>query len=453
MGINYNPSIVIDSSLVLHLDAANTRSYPGSGTSWTDLSGNGNTGTLANGPTYNPLNGGSLVFDGTDDYVTVSNNISPGTGDFAISVFVYKTDTYPNRYVWDLGTNGAVLSTGTSITPGFRYYNPTVGYIFGPTHTVNTWYNIVISRISGTTYFYSNGSLVNSAADTGNIGSWGTTLNIGRYGGGGSIHLGKISNLSVYKGRGLTAAEVLQNYNALIGRYNTNFNPLSISGIQFWVDASDSTTLYQDSGLTTLAVANNDVVGGWKDKSGNNRHATQSSSAAKPLLKTAAQNSRNVVSLDGINDLLNISGVSPTFSGYTCFCAFTRPTTGIISKPLGGDNSAGGYTYPFHWYTNDGIYIQTSSGFYNIGSSSIGAQQITVSHVSSASSTLNLRKNGVLLDSRSYSGTTNFLTYIGYNSVEYHNGNIFEILVYDSELSASNILLVEAYLKDKWGTP
>ena len=161
----------------------------------------------------------NVSFDGTDDYATVSNNISPGTGDFAVSVFVYKTDTITNRYVWDFGSNGGTLSSGTSITAGFRYYNPTVGYILGPTHTVNTWYNLVVSRISGITYFYSNGSLVNSAADTGNIGFWGTTLNIGRYGGGGNIHLGSISNLFVYKGIGLTAAQVLQNFNALRGRY------------------------------------------------------------------------------------------------------------------------------------------------------------------------------------------------------------------------------------------
>ena len=161
----------------------------------------------------------TLVFDGTDDYATVSNNISPGTGDFAVSVFVYKTDTVTNRYVWDFGSNGGTLASGTSITTEFRYYNPTVGYILGPTQTVNTWYNLVISRISGITYFYSNGSLVNSAADTGNIGSWGTTLNIGRYGGGGYIHLGSISNLFVYKGIGLTAAQVIQNYNALRGRF------------------------------------------------------------------------------------------------------------------------------------------------------------------------------------------------------------------------------------------
>ena len=211
--------------LVLALDAGNTKSYPGSGTTWTDLSGNGNTGTLTNGPLYSSANGGSVVFDGVDDYVTISNNITPGTGDFAVSVWVYKTETTANRYVWDFGANGGTLSSGTGITQGFRYYNPTIGtgsvlYTSGPVHNINTWYNIVISRISGTTYFYSNGSLIVSAADAGNIGSWGTALTIGNYGGGGSYcHQGNIFNLLVYKNKGLTAAEISQNFNALRGRY------------------------------------------------------------------------------------------------------------------------------------------------------------------------------------------------------------------------------------------
>ena len=190
---------------------------------WTDLSGRGSNGTLTNGPTYSSANGGSLVFDGTDDYVTVSNNISPGTGDFAVSVWVYKTETTVNRYVWDFGSNGGTLASGTSQGSGFRYYNPTIGvsslYTSGPVHNINTWYNIVISRISGTTYFYSNGSLIVSAADAGNIGSWGTALTIGNYGGGGSYcHQGKISNFKIYN-RALSAAEVSQNFNALRGRY------------------------------------------------------------------------------------------------------------------------------------------------------------------------------------------------------------------------------------------
>lgn len=68
--MKFGKSIVTD-GLVLHLDAANTKSYPGTGTTWTDLSGNGNDGTLTNGPTFDSDNGGSIVVDGVDDYLTL----------------------------------------------------------------------------------------------------------------------------------------------------------------------------------------------------------------------------------------------------------------------------------------------------------------------------------------------------------------------------------------------
>ena len=67
MALSHSPSIVTN-GLVLCLDAANSKSYPGSGTTWTDLSGRGNNGTLVNGVGYNSGNLGSLVFDGVDDY-------------------------------------------------------------------------------------------------------------------------------------------------------------------------------------------------------------------------------------------------------------------------------------------------------------------------------------------------------------------------------------------------
>ena len=67
MAFSYSPKIVTD-GLVFAVDAANKKSYPGSGTTWTDLAGS-NDGTLTNGPTFDSGNGGSIVFDGSDDYI------------------------------------------------------------------------------------------------------------------------------------------------------------------------------------------------------------------------------------------------------------------------------------------------------------------------------------------------------------------------------------------------
>jgi hypothetical protein len=110
----YRGANVVTSGLVLALDAANTKSYPGSGTTWSDLSGNGNTGTLTNGPTFNSANGGSIAFDGIDDYtnlglVTQLTNIT----NVSVNAWVYpvtsSTTVYVSRYFNTTLNNGWLI--------------------------------------------------------------------------------------------------------------------------------------------------------------------------------------------------------------------------------------------------------------------------------------------------------------------------------------------------------
>ena len=82
MAVGYNPRIVTD-GLVLCLDSANTKSYGGSGTTWTDVSGSGNNGTLYNGPTHTSGADGYFTFDGSNDYSQLSDTLAPSTGSFS----------------------------------------------------------------------------------------------------------------------------------------------------------------------------------------------------------------------------------------------------------------------------------------------------------------------------------------------------------------------------------
>ena len=88
------PNVVTD-GLVLYLDAGNTKSYPGSGTGWIDLSGRVNNGILANGPTFDSSNGGSIVFDGSNDYTDVadSSSINFGTNSFSFNFWIKSTQS------------------------------------------------------------------------------------------------------------------------------------------------------------------------------------------------------------------------------------------------------------------------------------------------------------------------------------------------------------------------
>ena len=65
---------IVTDGLILYLDAANTKSYISGSTDWYDLTTYNNDGTLTNGPTFSSTNGGSIVFDGVNDYVQVNNS-------------------------------------------------------------------------------------------------------------------------------------------------------------------------------------------------------------------------------------------------------------------------------------------------------------------------------------------------------------------------------------------
>ena len=88
-GVTLNGVYVIDLGIVttnlsMFLDAGNASSYPGTGTAWTDLSGNSRNGTLTNGPTYTSADGGAIVFDGTDDFVQCSGSLTATAATFVI---------------------------------------------------------------------------------------------------------------------------------------------------------------------------------------------------------------------------------------------------------------------------------------------------------------------------------------------------------------------------------
>ena len=224
---------IVENGLVLCLDAANKLSYPRTGTTWTDLSGNSNTGTLTNGPTFNAANMGGIVFDGTNDYVTVANasSLNPSNG-ISVSVWVKFTSTINNtrqmlvekhtspgsgwwfagennKIVWlILGTSGGEkyidLTNNTSLISGIIYN--IVGTYDATGSTLKLYVN---GRDDGGTIL-GGGSGLSSSSNPLIIGkqhNWGN--------GPSSITM---FNTSLYN-RALSAAEVLQNYNATKSRF------------------------------------------------------------------------------------------------------------------------------------------------------------------------------------------------------------------------------------------
>ena len=91
-GVYGGTSGIVSTNIVLDLNATNSSSYSGSGTTWTDLSSSSNNGTLTNGPTFDSGNGGSIVFDGTNDRVQFGSDIFDPNSNFTITAWVNFDD-------------------------------------------------------------------------------------------------------------------------------------------------------------------------------------------------------------------------------------------------------------------------------------------------------------------------------------------------------------------------
>ena len=216
------PTDIVTSGMVLFLDANNTNSYPGSGTIWYDLTGNGNTGTLTNGPTFNSENGGSIVFDGVDDYVNVANASSLNSSAQTISVW-YNATTIPGRAATVIGKHDVAGSNNgynifasnlTEIKVGSTTYGAGPG-----TGTSGVWYLLTLAYTANSSMTcYINGVSSGTTA-IGNLSISSQPFRIGRsVDSFWSAFTGKISIVTVYN-RQLSDSEILQNFNATRARF------------------------------------------------------------------------------------------------------------------------------------------------------------------------------------------------------------------------------------------
>jgi len=219
-------SSIVSSGLVLNLDAGNISSYPGSGTTWTDLSSQGNNATLVNSPTYNSSNGGYLTTNGTDSYITIPNNSTLNSNVTTISVwFQYST---VNNYYGSLiskadqsGTyNGWNIYIYNNIINAQIKGNPATTDIPGTTISTNVWYNITLVSVSGgNSHLYLNNSLLNSRNTVSYNVTTSQPLRIARAIDAFWTYFGGNVGQIIQYNRALTSGEITQNYDSLKSRF------------------------------------------------------------------------------------------------------------------------------------------------------------------------------------------------------------------------------------------
>jgi len=205
---------IISSNLKLHLDASNSTSYSGSGTTWTDISTTGMSATLTNGPVYSTNNGGYFTFDGTNDYVSLPSAY-PGSNDITIEAWVYPTafggfKVISNMNSWSTGDvhfqfDGNALQFALCGQPD-KYST----FAFN----TNTWYHIaaVYDKSAATIKFYVNGTLINTESYGSPPSISANTFKIGSWNGNDRFFLGNISMIRMYSSS-LSDNQILNNYN------------------------------------------------------------------------------------------------------------------------------------------------------------------------------------------------------------------------------------------------
>ena len=228
MGAYGGPDIITD-GLIFAIDAGSARSYPGSGTTADSLIGS-HVGTLTNGVGFSSANGGTFVFDGTDDYISVpySTQLDPTVGiTFESWIYapdlttVYYQELYrkenPNgRHLFSFQVSGTILSFGTQTTvSGYNELDASIT----PSALENKWLHAVASYQSGYKAIYINGDLIDSDTSiTGTLVQANAAQIIGSIAGSGEFFEGNYASFKMYN-RGLSATEIEQNYNAQKSRF------------------------------------------------------------------------------------------------------------------------------------------------------------------------------------------------------------------------------------------
>ena len=202
MAFHHSPNIVKE-GLVLCMDAADKNSYPGSGTTWSDLSPtNDNDGTLTNGPTFSTAGGGTIVFDGNNDHVRLGDSIGAlGSTSATFSAWIYRTNSSGYDYFFDAReASGKGYCQGNS---GDNVVNASEGTIYVDGVATNAlvvggWHHLTITGMTIET------------TESFIIGSY--------HSGTDFLHLGNIATVHVYN-RVLSVKELQHNFNATRTRF------------------------------------------------------------------------------------------------------------------------------------------------------------------------------------------------------------------------------------------
>jgi hypothetical protein len=439
---------IVTNGLVLHIDPSKSASYPGTGNTIYDLSGSGNTGTLTNGPVLSSLNGGVIVLDGTNDYVTIGDKLDLGLGNYTFSCW-FKLNSVSgyqcifsksiatnvdNRYALYISNNKlqSFLQGNQGLT------GPDVDITSSVTLATGTWYHVTsVYDRSGTLKLYVNGVLDSSAT----ISQWQNvnidssyTFKIGAYATSGNeptfFTNGNITSFTAYN-RALNQQEILQNYNATKGRFVNALPPVR-NGLVLELDAAN-TASYSGAGNT------------WYDLSGNNLNGTLTNG---PTYLGIGSTSSLVFDRTNDHILIADNSLLNTFTGMTLevIVKYTTTNDQIFAQKV-NYSTGNGYTLELFSSGIAAFCYGSGSSYLNVSVSSYPVNNIYHMLFTLSGNTQTLYINGVSVATNSggsipsISGT---VFKIGdrtgtYATSAYFGGNVYLTKFYNRGLSAYEV--------------
>lgn len=467
MGLSHSPSIV-SSNLVLCLDAANNKSYSGSGNTWYDVSGRSNNATLINGPVYSSTLGGYFSCDGTNDYIEVADNSSLdfGANNFTVEYWFRKnnittgydniwgvnkwnTGGTPGTNEWGLDIGNGLSGNGESIVFGVESSSTTYAMIVNNYPQTYLWNQLVGIRSGSELLLYLNGAMIGSSSPSSftsstSVNNVGRTLRIANSNLNNLYTQTDSSIVRIYR-QALSADEVKQNYDATKKRYEYDV-PIVTDGLILNLDAGNLLS-YAGSGNSWVDVSKNNNIGLLVNG------PTYSGSGS-----TAA------IVFDGVNDYAIIqdnSGLALTSQGSlnVWFKLNSSSNQVIVSK---GNVYADRNAYGIYIYNTQGIIgeIAGSATFNQVPTNSSFASTNVwrMATISWDSSLLSFYVNGSLIGKVSQTITPNTS---GFPFVVGGNGNttpntfsassISSVLAYNRALRSSEIYQNYNAMRSRYG--
>jgi hypothetical protein len=224
-GVNIIPdssTSVVTTGLQLYLDAGNASSYPGSGTTWTDLSVNGRNGTLTNGPTYSATNGGSIVFDGTNDFVQCTGSLTVTAATFVSWIRRNGNQSQYDGILFSRGTNTTGMNFQVSNQLGYHWNDNinTYGWQSGLTIPDLTWCMIAVSvtNTAATAYLCQSSGITTATNTVSHGSSLLNDIKLAQDDAGSRFYNGNIAIAQLYN-IALSAEQISTNFAADRGRF------------------------------------------------------------------------------------------------------------------------------------------------------------------------------------------------------------------------------------------